>query len=81
MSMDIGRKSYDEVVDLFARGGGAVAVLAFRPSDEAQARVRGLIARSKEGGLSEEEQAELERFAELEHLMQLVKARARRLST
>ncbi len=79
--MDIGRKSYDEVVDLFARGGGAAAVLAFRPSEEAQARVRDLIARGKEGSLSEAEQAELERFADLEHLMQLVKARARRLST
>jgi len=81
LRMDIGQKSYDEVVDLFARGGGATAVLAFRPSDEAQARVRDLMSRSKEGRLTEEEQAELERFAELEHLMQLVKARARRLST
>ena len=80
MRMDIGRKSYDEVVDLFAQGGGAAAVLAFRPSDEAQARVRDLIARSKEGELSDEEAAELERFAELSHLLQLVKAPARRLS-
>ena len=79
--MEIGRKSYDEVVDLFARGGGAAAVLAFRPSDEVQACLQDLLARSKHGGLSDEEQAELERFAELEHLMQLVKARARRLST
>ena len=74
-------KGYDEIVDLFARGGGSGAVLAFRPSDEAQARLRELLARSKEAGLSAEEHAELERFSELERLMQLVKARARRLSS
>jgi hypothetical protein len=32
--------------------------------------------RNKAGELTEEELAELERFGELEHLMQLVKARA-----
>ncbi len=78
--MGAAQKSYDEIVDLFARGEGTGAVLAFRPSDEAQARVRELLTRSKEGTLSDEEQAELERFGELERLMQRVKARARQLS-
>jgi hypothetical protein len=79
-AMSAARKSYDEIVELFARGGGAGAVLAFRPSDEASARVRDLLERSKVGQLDDEEQAELDRFAEMEGLMQLVKARARRLS-
>jgi hypothetical protein len=79
--MGAAQKSYEEIVDLFARGGGAGAVLAFRPSAEARARVRELLARNKDGALSEEERAELERFGELEHLMQLVKARARRFAT
>jgi hypothetical protein len=35
-----------------------------------------LLARNKTGELTTEEAAELERFGELEHLMQLVKARA-----
>jgi hypothetical protein len=78
--MDIAQKSYEEIVDLFAHGGGAGAVLAFRPSDEAMARVRELLARSKQGSLSDEEQAEIDRFGEQERLMQLVRARARRLS-
>ena len=77
--MGAAEKSYDEVVDLFARGGGSGAVLAFRPSPDAQARLRDLLASSKERVLTEEEQAELDRFVELERLMQLVKARARRL--
>jgi hypothetical protein len=78
--MGAAEKSYDEIVDLFARGGGSGAVLAFRPSDEASARVRDLLSRGKSGALSEQEQAELDRYSELERLMQLVKARARHLS-
>ena len=39
-------------------------------------RVRDLLDRNAADELTEEEAAELERFGELEHLMQLVKARA-----
>ncbi len=78
--MGAAEKSYDEIVDLFARGGGSGAVLAFRPSEEASARVRDLLTRAKDGPLPDDEQAELERYSELERLMQLVKARARRFS-
>ncbi len=74
--MAVAQKSYDEVVDLFARGSSSAEVLAFRPSTETQERVRYLLARNKTGELTAEETAELERFGELEHLMQLVKARA-----
>lgn len=79
--MGTAQRSYDEIVDVLARGGGAGTVLAFRPSAEAQDRVRDLLARSKAGSLTDDEQAELDRFEEIERLMQLVKARARRLST
>lgn len=75
------QRSYDEIVDLFARGGGVAAVLGFRPSDASVARVRELMARSKEGSLSDDERAEFDLFAEFERLMQLVKARARQLAT
>ena len=70
------QKSYDEIVDLFARGASSAEVLAFRPSPETQQRVRDLLDRNAADELTEEEAAELERFGELEHLMQLVKARA-----
>lgn len=73
--MSIPQKSYDEIVDLFARTSSA-EVLAFRPSAESEERVRYLLERNESGELTEEETAELERFGELEHLMQLVKARA-----
>ena len=73
--MSVPEKSYDEIVDLFARTSSA-EVLAFRPSVESQERVRYLLERNSSGDLTKDEAAELERFRELEHLMQLVKARA-----
>jgi hypothetical protein len=76
ISLPAERKSYDEIVDLFARGASPAEVLAFRPSEQTQERVRFLLERNAADELSEEEAAELERFGELEHLMQLVKARA-----
>lgn len=74
--MEPAQKIYEEIVDLFARGTAPAEILAFRPSAEAQDRVRYLLARNRAGNLTEEEAAELGRFGELEHLMQLVKARA-----
>ena len=74
--MEAVQKSYDEIVDLFARGTTPGKILAFRPSQAAQERVQYLLARNKTGEITTEEATELERFGELEHLMQLVKARA-----
>ncbi len=70
------QKIYEEIIDLFARGTTSSEVLAFRPSEKTQERVRELLKRNKSGELTAEEMSELERFGELEHLMQLVKARA-----
>lgn len=74
--MNSAQRSYDEMVDLFARGTTTAQVVNFRPSPESQERVRYLLARNKTGELTEDEAAELDRFGEIEHLMQLVKARA-----
>ena len=76
ISITAERKSYDEIVDLFARGASSAEVLAFRPSPETQERVRELLERNAADELSEEEAAELECFGELEHLLQLVRIRA-----
>ncbi len=70
------QKSYDEIIDLFARGTTPTQILAFRPSQAARERVQYLLARHKASACTGEEAAELERFGELEHLMQLIKARA-----
>ena len=75
--MPVAEKAYSEIVDLFARGSSSTDILQFRPSARAQRRARYLLERNKAGRLTAEEASELERLGELEHLMQLVKARAR----
>ena len=76
LSVSEQQKSYDEIVDLFGRGASSAEVLAFRPSQETRDRVRFLLERNATEELTEEEAMELERYGELEHLMQLVKVRA-----
>jgi len=71
---------YEEIVDFIAAGSTPQAVVAFRPSTEAQTRVAMLVGRSKVGRISNEEQAELDDYMRLEHLMVMAKARARRFT-
>jgi hypothetical protein len=68
-------KVYDEVIEFIA-SSSPQNVIAFRPSNEAKARVAGLIEREKLEGLSEEEKSELDHYLQIEHLMRLAKARA-----
>ncbi|HET91827.1 MAG TPA: hypothetical protein ENN99_13980 [Chloroflexi bacterium] len=51
-------------------------VLALHPSPELEARVSDLLKRSKEGTLSRRQEAELERYLMLEHIVRLAKAHA-----
>jgi hypothetical protein len=69
-------KAYEEVIDFIA-SGRPETVVAFRPSEEARARVADLIAREKMGTLTADEVSELEHYLQLEHIMRLAKARAR----
>jgi len=70
-------KSYEEIIDFIAAGTTPEAVIAFRPSDSVQNRVAALVEQSKAGGISTEEQSELEDYLQLEHIMIMAKARAR----
>jgi hypothetical protein len=70
-------KSYEEVIDFIAAGTTPEAVVAFHPSDSVQRRVAELVDRSREGGISPEDQSELEDYLQLEHIMIMAKARAR----
>jgi hypothetical protein len=71
-------KAYEEVVEFIASGPSAEALAKFQASDEAKERVAFLIRKEKTDGLTPEEKLELDNFMRLEHLMILVKARARK---
>jgi hypothetical protein len=75
--MNVTDGAYGEIVELFARGSSADEIIEFRPSSTAQDRVRYLLDRNRSGGMTDDEASELERFSQLEHMMQLVKAHAR----
>lgn len=70
---------YLEIVDFIASGTTPEKVLEFRPSDQAQRRIAALIEREKEAALSGDEQAELDHYLELEHILRMAKARAQQI--
>ncbi len=78
--MKVAEKAYHEIIDLFAKGCDPQSILSFKPSSKAQRRVRYLLNQSKTEGLTADEDAELQRWGEIESFMQLVKARARQFA-
>src|SRR5687768_1382768 len=70
------RKSYDEIIDLLARGASSTEILAFQLSEDTQERVRFLLERNAADELTAEEASELDLLGEVGHVMQLVKLRA-----
>jgi len=77
--MSVTSPVYFEIVDFIAAGTTPETVIDFRPSAEAQRRVADLIEREKADTLSPEEEAELDHFLELEHILRMAKARARQI--
>jgi hypothetical protein len=71
-------RAYEEVIEFIAAGSSPDRVAAFRPSEAAEQRVAELVRREKGAGLAPEEQSELDHYLQLQHLMRLAKARARR---
>jgi hypothetical protein len=71
-------RAYEEVIDFIAAGTSPDLVAAFRPSESARQRVMDLLQREKTKGLTPDERSELDHYLQLEHIMRLAKARARR---
>lgn len=69
---------YLEIIDFIAAGPTSAEVAEFRPSENAQSRVMHLLERQQAEELPAQEKAELDHYMQLEHLMRLAKARARR---
>jgi hypothetical protein len=72
-------KVYDEFIDFIAAGSNPETVVAYKPSDEVKKRAWNLLTREQEGTLSSEEASELAYYVQLEHILRLAKARARKL--
>lgn len=66
---------YDDLLDLLAESADAQRVLAFRLSDEKQARLDELLEKNREGSLTAGESAELDAYERFEHVVRLLKAR------
>jgi len=66
-----------EFVDFLATNIEPHAIIAFAPSEQLKARIAELIHLKKASGLSEAQESELGHCLEAEHLMRLLKARAR----
>lgn len=70
-------KAYEEIVEFIAGGPSVRSVADFQASSQAKARVQNLIRKEKNDGLTPSEKSELDNYMTLEHIMRLVKARAR----
>lgn len=68
---------HNEVIEFLASGPPPKAIIDFRPSAEAQARVTELLNKNRAGTLSPDEQVEFGQYENLDYIMTLVKARAR----
>lgn len=68
---------YDDLIDLLMKGATMEQIANFRASPESQARVAEHIGRKKDGTITREEIAEMEEYLNIEHVMIMVKARAR----
>jgi hypothetical protein len=69
---------YEELVDFIAGGATSSEVAEWVPSAETRAEVEDLLEAEKSGELTPQQRADLNHYLELEHLMRLAKARARR---
>lgn len=67
-----------EVAQFLARHPTPEQIIAFHPSAEVAARAYELIQNNRDGSLTERERRELESYAVIEYLMELVKLEAHR---
>jgi len=66
----------DEVLDFLVSGPVPEQIIAFHASEQAQAHLRVLLDRNRDGVLSEQEKAELEEMSRVNHFFTMIKARA-----
>src|SRR6266498_1515324 len=68
---------FEEMIDFLASGPTPEQIVAFKISPAVQGRLRELLDNNREEQLTEEEAAELDVYEQVNHLLLLLKARAR----
>jgi hypothetical protein len=68
---------YQEIYEFLVSSPTPAEIIAFRPSEMTQMRVRTLLDANKENHLTPDEQIELDEFERAEHFMRMLKAHAR----
>ncbi len=67
----------DVVTDFLGSAPALHEIAAYRLPDDLQQRAHTLLDKNREGTLSAEERAEMEEFRQIDHLLTLIKAKAR----
>jgi hypothetical protein len=73
---EVQQTASQEVLSFLMRQPMPQDILSFKVSDVAQGRLKLLLDRNREGGLSEDESLELDGYEQLDQLMQMLKIRA-----
>jgi hypothetical protein len=77
MVLSPGKTIADVVTDFLGSAPTLQEIAEYRLPDELQTRAHELLDRNRDGSLSDEERAEMEDFRRIDHLLTLVKAKAR----
>jgi hypothetical protein len=77
MALDPADAFFDEVLDFLASSPTAEQLVNYRPPTDLQQRLSELLDKNRRARLSEVEQAEMEEFRQIDHLLTLIKAKAR----
>jgi len=71
------RTVLDVVTDFLGSAPLLAEIAAYRLPDEFQERAHELLEKNRSGSLSSDERTEMEEFREIDHILTLVKAKAR----
>ena len=70
--------AFDEVLDFLVTSPTPEQIIAFRPSEATRERIHRLLDANSSRKLTEEENAELDDFGRAEHLVRMLKIKARK---
>lgn len=71
------RSVADVVTDFFSTAPDLQQIAGYRLPNELQDRAHQLLERNRKGTLTAQEQTEMEEFRQIDHLLTLIKAKAR----